>query len=254
MAFETIRRDIAAIRERDPAVRGVAEIWLAYPGFHAVMIHRVAYRLWNRNWRLSARVLSHLARFLTGIEIHPAAKIGRGFFIDHGTGVVIGETSRIGENVTLYHGVTLGGIAPAIDAANQVNTKRHPTLEDGVIVGSGAQVLGAITLGRNARVGANAVVLRDVPAGATVVGNPARVARARKGLDAKFEAYGTSAAELSDPVARVIDGLMEQVAGLQARIADLEGRREANDDRLPPWGDDADTEPAPRPPLGKDQL
>ena len=245
LAFNDIRKDIAAIYDRDPAVRSLAEVWLAYPGFHAVLIHRGSHRLWNRDWRLLARVLSHFVRFLSGVEIHPAAKIGTGFFIDHGTGVVIGETSEIGNDVTLYHGVTLGGIAPAIDAARQVNTKRHPTLEDGVIVGSGAQVLGPITLGKNSRVGANAVVLRDVPAGATVVGNPARIAQARKSADAKFEAYGTSSAEMSDPVARIIDGLMEQVDGLQARIADLEGRQKNSEARLAlPWEgeDEADTE------------
>lgn len=253
MAFKVIRRDIAAIYDRDPAVRSLAEVWLTYPGFHALLIHRGSHGLWNRNWRLLARVLSHFARFLTGIEIHPAAKIGTGFFIDHGTGVVIGETSEIGDGVTLYHGVTLGGIAPAIDAARQANTKRHPTLGDGVIVGSGAQVLGPITLGENSRVGANAVVLRDVPAGATVVGNPARIARARKTTDAKFEAYGTSAGELSDPVARVIDGLMEQVDALQARITDLEGRQTHREGRLAPlWGEEAELDAEPGTPGRKE--
>ena len=198
MAFDNIRKDISAIYDRDPALRSLAEVWLAYPGFHAILIHRGAHRLWDRNWRLMARVLANIARLLSGVEIHPAARIGTGFFIDHGTGVVIGETSEIGDDVTLYHAVTLGGIAPAIDAARQANTKRHPTLEDGVIVGSGAQVLGPITLGKNSRVGANAVVLRDVPPGATVVGNPARVARAHTNAEAKFEAYGTSSAEISD--------------------------------------------------------
>jgi len=247
LAFNSIRKDINAIYDRDPALRSLAEVWLAYPGFHAILIHRGAHRLWNRNWRLMARVLAHIARLLSGVEIHPAARIGTGFFIDHGTGVVIGETSEIGDDVTLYHAVTLGGIAPAIDAARQANTKRHPTLEDGVIVGSGAQVLGPITLGKNSRVGANAVVLRDVPAGATVVGNPARIARAHRDAEAKFEAYGTSSAEMSDPVARVIDGLMEQVGALQARIADLEARQKYSDDRLAPvWEGEveADADPA----------
>ena len=130
MFFDTTRRDINAIYERDPAVRSLAEVWLAYPGFHALVLHRTAHRLWNWKFRLFSRIISHFSRFLTGIEIHPASKIGAGFFIDHGTGVVIGETSIIGEDVTLYHGVTLGGIAPAIDSASQANTKRHERHEN----------------------------------------------------------------------------------------------------------------------------
>ncbi len=223
MAFETIRSDIAAIFERDPAVRSLPEIWLAYPGFHAVLVHRITHRLWHARWFLLARFLSNVAHVLTGIEIHPAAKIGKGFFIDHGNGVVIGETAEIGDNVTLYHDVTLGGISPAVDSASQVNVKRHPTLRDGVIIGSGAQVLGPIVVGDNARVGANSVVLKDVPPGATVVGIPARVAMTRKDRDAHFEAYGTSRDEVPDPVARVIEGLLDQIEALQARVAKIEG-------------------------------
>ncbi len=223
MAFETVRSDIAAIFERDPAVRSLPEIWLSYPGFHGVLIHRLTHRLWRARWRLLARMLSNVGRLFTGIEIHPAAKIGKGFFIDHGNGVVIGETAEIGDNVTLYHDVTLGGIAPAVDSASQVNVKRHPTLRDGVIIGSGAQVLGPIVIGENARVGANAVVLKDVPAGATVVGIPARVAMTRRDRDAHFEAYGTSRDEVPDPVARVIEGLLDQIESLQARVNKLEG-------------------------------
>ena len=234
MAFHNVRKDIAAIFDRDPAVRSLAEVWLAYPGFHAILVHRLSHRLWRRGWRLLARVLSYLARFLTGIEIHPGAAIGAGFFIDHGTGVVIGETSEIGDNVTLYHAVTLGGIAPAIDSASQANVKRHPTLRDGVIVGSGAQILGPITIGADARVGANSVVRKDVPAGATVVGNPGRIARARRSEGAQFEAYGASGDEMPDPVARVIDGLIEQVDTLRARIGELEERQKEYDGRLAP--------------------
>ncbi len=239
--FDTVRSDIAAIFERDPAVKSVAEVWLAYPGFHAVLIHRLTHRLWKADWRLLARILSHLARFLSGVEIHPAAIIGRGFFVDHGTGVVIGETSEIGENVTIYHGVTLGGIAPAVDSSSQVDQKRHPTLGDGVIVGSGAQVLGPITVGANARVGANAVVLRDVPEGATVVGNPARIARARRGDQPKFEAYGAGDGEVSDPVSRVIDGLLDQLETMKAQVAYLESRQKEQDQHQrgsPPWRGD----------------
>lgn len=241
--FETVRSDIAAIFERDPAVKSVAEVWLAYPGFHAVLFHRLTHRLWKADWRLLARVLSHLARFLSGVEIHPAAVIGRGFFVDHGTGVVIGETSEIGDNVTIYHGVTLGGIAPAVDSSSQVEKKRHPTLADGVIIGSGAQVLGPITVGANARVGANAVVLRDVPEGATVVGNPAQIARARRGDQPKFEAYGAGGGEVSDPVARVIDGLLDQLETMKAQVADLESRQKEQEQRgSPPWqGDERET-------------
>jgi serine O-acetyltransferase len=200
----------------------------------------LTYRLWKADWRLLARVLSHLARFLSGVEIHPAATIGRGFFVDHGAGVVIGETSKIGESVTIYHGVTLGGIAPAVDSSSQVNQKRHPTLGDGVIVGSGAQVLGPITVGANARVGANAVVLRDVPEGATVVGNPARIARARRGSQSKFEAYGAGDGEVSDPVARIIDGLLDQLETMKAQVADLESQQKEQYQRgsLPWRGDE----------------
>ncbi len=234
MAFDTIRKDIAAIFERDPAVRSVAEVWLAYPGFHAVLVYRLAHRLWLWRWHLLARWIAHLARFLTGIEIHPGAVIGTGFFIDHGTGVVIGETSEIGNNVTLYHAVTLGGTSPAVDSAAQVNRKRHPTLKDGVIVGSGAQVLGPITVGENARVGANAVVLKDVPAGATVVGNPARIAKARGEREPGFDAYGTPG-EISDPVARVIDGLLDQIETLRARVGELEVRQREQEDVEAQW-------------------
>ena len=238
--FDSVRSDIQAIFDRDPAVKSVAEVWLAYPGFHAVLAHRLTHRLWRADWRLLAKVLSHLARFLSGVEIHPGAMIDRGFFIDHGTGVVIGETSEIGENVTMYHGATLGGIAPSVDSSSQVDQKRHPTIGDRAIIGSGAQVLGPISVGANAIVGANAVVLRDVPEGATVVGNPARIAAARRGDDAKFEAYGAGSGEVSDPVARVIDGLLDQLETMKAQVAELEIRQSDQEQRLsPPWqGDD----------------
>jgi len=234
LAFDTIRKDIAAIFERDPAVRSVAEVWLTYPGFHAVLFYRLAHRLWLWRWYLLARWIAHLGRFLTGIEIHPGAVIGTGFFIDHGTGVVIGGTAEIGDNVTLYHAVTLGGTSPAVDSASQVNRKRHPTLKSGVIVGSGAQILGPITVGENARVGANAVVLKDVPDGATVVGNPARIAKARGAHEAGFDAYGMPG-EISDPVARVIDGLLDQIETLRARVGELEVRQREQEDVEAQW-------------------
>ena len=221
--FKTIRDQIKGIMLRDPAARSPLEVVLCYPGFHAVMAHRVAHWLWRRGWRILARAVSQASRFATGIEIHPAAIIGERFFVDHGMGVVIGETAQIGDDVTLYHDVTLGGVAPSVDSDSQRNQKRHPTLNDGVIVGSGAQILGPITVGKNARVGANAVATKDVPSGVTVVGIPARalVRPAQKDAD-KFAPYGIPLGDLPDPVARALDGLMDQVTTLKARIDDLE--------------------------------
>jgi len=168
--LKTIREDIHCTLERDPAARHWFEVLTAYPGLHAIWMYRVAHRLWQARLRLLARWLSHLARFLTGIEIHPAARIGPRFFIDHGMGVVIGETAEIGADVTLYHGVTLGGVS-------LTPGKRHPTLEDGVVVGAGAKVLGAISVGKNSRIGANAVVVQDVEPGMVVVGIPGKPVR-----------------------------------------------------------------------------
>lgn len=220
--FKTLREDIEAAKARDPAARTKVEILLLYPGLHAVMAHRFAHALWRRGWRLTGRWISQLARFFTGIEIHPAATIGRGFFIDHGMGVVIGETSEIGDHVTIYHGATLGGIAPSVDSHTQVAQKRHPTLKDGAIIGSGAQVLGPVVIGENARIGANAVVVKDVPAGATVVGVPGRICAGRRVTKEEFTAYGTPTSELADPLTRTVDNLVETVAALQARIEELE--------------------------------
>lgn len=223
--FKSLKRNIDAVFGRDPAVRSRLEVILCYPGFHAIMFYRLAHAAWRRGWLLLGRFLSHVGRLLTGIEIHPGARIGRGLFIDHGLGVVIGETAELGEDVTLYHDVTLGGISPHQDAGSQANQKRHPTLGDCVVVGSGAQILGPITVGRCARVGANAVVLKDVPDGVTVVGVPARVAsRSDHPEDEAFAAYGTPSADLPDPVSRAIDGLLNHVAGLEKRIDELEGR------------------------------
>ncbi|RME51522.1 MAG: serine O-acetyltransferase [Caldilineae bacterium] len=165
--FHTIRRDVHAVFERDPAARSVPEVLLCYPGLHAIWGHRLAHWLWERGFRLAARWLSHLMRWLTGIEIHPGAKIGPGFFIDHGMGIVIGETAEVGANVTLYHGVTLGG-------TSLEKGKRHPTLQDDVVVGAGAKILGPITVGRGSRIGANAVVVKPVPPNSVVVGVPGR--------------------------------------------------------------------------------
>ncbi|MFQ5954477.1 MAG: serine O-acetyltransferase [Kiloniellales bacterium] len=223
MVFKRLREEIDGMMSRDPAARSRLEVVLCYPGFHAILMHRLAHGLWRRGWRLTARSLSQVSRAITGIEIHPGAQIGKGFFIDHGMGVVVGETSIIGDDVTLYHGVTLGGIAPSVDSNSQIGQKRHPTLDDGAIVGSGAQVLGPITVGRCARVGANAVVVKDVPPGATVVGIPARIAGRRQPEEAaEFVAYGTPTNEQPDPVTRALNGLMDQVDRLNTRLEELE--------------------------------
>ena len=233
MIFKRLGADIDTIMERDPASRSRLEVVLCYPGFHAVVFYRVSSFLWRRGLPLLGRFVSHIGRMMSGIEIHPAAKIGERFFVDHGMGVVIGETAEIGDDVTLYHGVTLGGIAPSVDSGSQVDQKRHPTLKDGVIIGSGAQVLGPITVGEGARVGANAVVVAEVPAGMTVVGIPARIITRDKSEEKKFVAYGTPSGDAPDPVARAIDGLRGQVAELMGRIEELEARlrgKSAGDD------------------------
>ena len=183
MILRTFKSDIEIIKERDPAARGILEIFLCYPGFQSIVIHRFTHKLWQLKIPLIPRLLSHFNRLATGIEIHPGAKIGKKVFIDHGMGVVIGETSEIGNNVTIYHNVTLGGIAPSINANDQRNIKRHPTLEDNVVVGSGAQILGPITIGKNSLIGANAVVTKNVPEKSIMVGIPAtRVGDATKGF------------------------------------------------------------------------
>ncbi|WP_259780284.1 serine O-acetyltransferase EpsC [Aestuariispira ectoiniformans] len=222
--FEKLVREIDGMIERDPAARSRLEIVLCYPAFHAIVVYRLSNKMWQRGWRLLPRFISQMARWLTGIEIHPGATIGQGFFIDHGMGVVIGETAEIGNNVTLYHDVTLGGVSPAENSHEQRCTKRHPTLENNVIVGSGAQILGPITVGECARVGANAVVIKDVPSRATVVGIPAKIVSRASRTQDNFAPYGTPLGDLPDPVARAIDGLMEHVSTLNARIQDLEGR------------------------------
>ena len=174
---------LESIIKRDPAARSKLSIILTYPGVKSVFFHKIANQLWNLNLYTLARIISQFSRFLTGIEIHPAAKIGKNLFIDHGMGTVIGETSEIGDNVTLYHGVTLGGISPAENSKDQRDTKRHPTLEDNVVVGSGAQILGPVVIGKNSLIGANAVVTKNVPEKSIMVGIPAtRVGDATKGF------------------------------------------------------------------------
>ena len=182
---------LQSVIDRDPAAKSKLSVILTYPGVKAVLFHQIAHFFSVAKFNLIARVISQFSRFLTGIEIHPAAKIGKNFFIDHGMGVVIGETSEIGDNVTIYHMVTLGGISPSINSDNQRQVKRHPTLKNNVVIGSGAQVLGPITVGENAKVGANAVVTKDVPANAVMVGIPAKnVNKEGSKTDTSFKPYG----------------------------------------------------------------
>ncbi|MHB8742617.1 MAG: serine O-acetyltransferase [Sulfuricaulis sp.] len=212
--FKNLREYLDSIFLRDPAAHSMLEVLTTYPGVHALVFHRLAHRLWGWNLKWLARLLSQLARWLTGIEIHPACKIGRRFFIDHGMGVVIGETAEIGDDCTLYHGVTLGG-------TSWRKGKRHPTLGNNVVVGAGAKILGPITIGDNARVGSNSVVVKDVAPGATVIGIPARVIRSqpddakseqRKAMAKKigFDAYGQGQ-EMPDPVAHAMDLLLDHM-------------------------------------------
>ncbi len=216
--FDHLREDIACIRERDPAARSTWEVLTCYPGLHALVLHRWAHALWRRGWLWSGRFVSHVARFLTGIEIHPGATIGRQVFIDHGMGVVIGETAEIGDGCTIYQGVTLGGTSLAKGA------KRHPTLGRGVIVGANAQVLGGFTVGDGARVGSGAVLTKPLPAGATAVGNPARVIDREADVQREataarmgFSAYGVTQGD--DPVAQAMKGLIDHASGHEHQIA-----------------------------------
>jgi serine O-acetyltransferase len=215
--FKRLQEDIRVVFERDPAARSVWEVLTTYPGIHAVLMHRLASCLWHWNLKWLARVLSHLARWLTGIEIHPAATIGRRVFIDHGMGVVIGQTAEIGDDCTLYHGVTLGG-------TSWKEGKRHPTLGKGVVVGAGAKLLGPIHIGAGAKIGSNAVVVKDVPEGATAVGIPARILeqeqdirRAEKAEQMGFSAYAISE-DVNDPIVKAIHGLIDHSAAIDQRI------------------------------------
>ncbi|HXM69743.1 MAG TPA: serine O-acetyltransferase, partial [Thermoanaerobaculia bacterium] len=220
-----MREDIQAVFDHDPAARTTAEVVLAYPGLHALWMHQVAHWMWQRDVKLLARLTSETTRLLTGIEIHPGATIGRRLFIDHGMGVVIGETAEIGDDCTLYHGVTLGGTRPSREQGGQ---KRHPTIGKDVIVGSGAQVLGPIRVGDGARIGAAAVVVKEVPDGATMVGNPARQVGRRSATEEAppmFEPYGITG-EIPDPIARALNALLDEVAMLRARASELERARE----------------------------
>ena len=217
--FGHLREDIRAVFDRDPAARSFWEVLTCYPGIHALFLHRLAHWLWRHRLRWLARFTAHVSRFMTGIEIHPGATIGRRFFIDHGMGVVIGETAVIGDDVTLYHGVTLGGTSWS-------KGKRHPTLEDGVVIGAGAKVLGPITMAARAKVGSNAVVTKSVPPGATAVGNPARIIDAQsREREAQAEKMGFSAYAVArdqdDPLAKAIHGLLDHAGETDRRLSEL---------------------------------
>ena len=220
--FDRIREDIASVFERDPAARNTFDVLTTYPGIHAVLIHRLSHWLWSQGLKWLARVLSNIARLYTGIEIHPGAVIGRRFFIDHGMGVVIGETTEIGDDCTLYHGVTLGG-------TSWDKGKRHPTLRNNVVIGAGAKVLGPIEIGDGVRIGSNAVVLKDVSEDMTVVGVPGRLVRPPGEPDARrqaiarkmgFDAYGTTS-DMPDPVANAINGMLDHMHVMDARLEEM---------------------------------
>lgn len=221
--FARLREDIRCVMERDPAARNAFEVLTCYPGVHAVVMHRCNHWLWQHRFRWLARFFATFARWFTGIEIHPGARIGRRFFIDHGMGVVIGETAEIGDGCTLYHGVTLGG-------TSWEKGKRHPTLEDDVVVGAGAKILGPITIGAGSRVGSNAVVTKNVSAGATMVGVPARQAVAHdKARDQQreavaqrigFDAYGATQ-DMADPIANAINAILDHIHLTDSRLEDM---------------------------------
>ena len=212
--FKELNEDIACVFQRDPAARTKWEVMTTYPGVHAVMIHRIAHALWKRNWRYIARCLSFLERMLTQIDIHPGATIGKHFFIDHGCGVVIGETAIIGNRVTLYHGVTLGGTSWSPG-------KRHPTLEDDVVVGAGAKILGPITVSKRARIGANSVVIHDVPCNMTVVGIPGKVVLPISRRQIDKHGIDLDHHLMPDPVGKAISCLLDRINILEKQVADL---------------------------------
>jgi serine O-acetyltransferase len=216
-----LRATLQSIRDRDPAARSLLEIALLYPGMRALFFYRVAHAFWRARLYFIGRFISEIGRWLSGIEIHPGATLGQRLFIDHGTGVVIGETAIVGDDVTIYHGVTLGGIATATPTG-----RRHPAVEDKVIIGAGAQILGAITVSKGARVGANAVVIKDVPPGVTVVGIPAQVALPRAATKPEtFVPYGSPCDDLPDPTQRAICALLNEVEALRRRVAQFESER-----------------------------
>ncbi|MFK5925508.1 MAG: serine O-acetyltransferase [Desulfuromusa sp.] len=230
--FSQLKEDLKVVFERDPAVRSVFEIIFCYPGFHAMIFYRLSHRLWNNHLKFLARFVSHLGRFFTGIEIHPGAMIGHGFFIDHGMGVVIGETAEIGDNCTLYHGVTLGGTSWAKE-------KRHPTLGNNVIIGSGAKILGPFKVGDDSKIGSNSVVVKEVPATATVVGIPGRVVlsgKKRVGVDLEHD-------KLPDPVAKAVSCVFDQLHRLEEKVEELQREQKQLKEDLAQYEDQETTEP-----------
>ena len=235
--FERLKEDIKTVMERDPAARGTFEVLTNYPGLHALLLHRLAHRIWKAELFWFARTLSTFSRWLTGIEIHPGATIGRRFFIDHGMGVVIGETAIIKDDVTLYHGATLGGTSPNKGKEHPANRgKRHPTLEDGVVIGAGAKVLGPFTVGAGAKIGSNAVVVKEVPEGATVVGIPGRVVQKTVSNDERtramaekmgFDAYAVTS-EMPDPTAHAISAMLAHLHEVDVRFEMMCAAMKAN--------------------------
>src|SRR5512133_2991523 len=215
--FKNLREDINSVFERDPAARNVFEIIFCYPGLHALWIYRIAHLFWVNEFYFLGRFTSHIGRFLTGVEIHPGATIGRKFFIDHGMGVVIGETAEIGDNVTLYHGVTLGGVT-------WDKVKRHPTLGDNVVIGSGAKVLGPFTVGANSKIGSNSVVVKEVPPNSSVVGIPGRVVMTE---DKPTEKFDLQHGKMPDPEAKAIACLFDQIRDLDKKYQALTSQYEA---------------------------
>ena len=221
--FKLIKSDLYAAKKRDPAARSYIEIILTYSGFHAILFHRVCHFLWKIKLKLLSRFIANVSRVFTSIEIHPAVIIDEGFFIDHGSGLVIGETSVIGKNVTIYQQATLGGLAPSINSDLQRNVKRHPTIGNNVIIGSGAQILGPIFIGNNSRIGTNAVVLKNVPESHTYVGIPARKVKSPQQKES-FEAYGVSEGKIDDPNKKSILAMFNELHLLNERINLIESK------------------------------
>jgi len=243
-----LREDVGCVKARDPAARHTLEIVLTYPGVHAVIYYRLAHWLWARDWRFTARLVSWFGRLVTNVDIHPGARIGRRFFIDHGAGVVIGETSEVGDDVTLYHGVTLGGTSWSLG-------KRHPTVGDGVLIGAGAKVLGPIKLGAGARIGANSVVVEDVPPGMTVVGIPGKIVRAARRKRAMDGRIDLNHHLIPDPVGDALTHMIDRIEFLEARVGHLQERLRPKTPPLERGADNSVLEMLPKPgaPLGTDK-
>ena len=214
--FKRLKEDMAIVFERDPAARSYLEILTTYPGVHAILFHRLAHQIWKIKFFWLGRAISHISRFLTGIEIHPGAVIGNRFFIDHGMGVVIGETSIIGNDCTIYHCVTLGG-------TSWKQGKRHPTLEDKVVIGAGAKILGPITIGKGAKVGSNAVVIKDIPSNSVAVGIPARLVKDDTTKTSAFRPYAVAKDE-EDPMVKSVNALLDKIAKQEKALDDLSAK------------------------------